>query len=83
MDGALIGNGQAGFDAVLDSDAVLASKRHQFLILKTPLTRDPLYLAAAKGMNKKAVIERFNKALRELQKSGAIKRVTQDANTKK
>jgi ABC-type amino acid transport substrate-binding protein len=83
MDGALIGNGQAGFDAVLDSDPVLASRRHQFSILKTPLTIDPLYLAAAKGMNKKAVIERFNKALHELHRSGALRRVTQEVNSKK
>jgi polar amino acid transport system substrate-binding protein len=83
MDGALIGNGQAGFDAVLDSDAILASKRNQFTILKPPLTRDPLYLATAKSMNKKAVLDRFNKALRELQKNGAIKRVTLEVNHKK
>jgi ABC-type amino acid transport substrate-binding protein len=83
MDGALIGNGQAGFESVLASDPLLLAQRHQFLVLKTPLTRDPLYLAAARSMDKKAVIERFNKALRELQKNGILKRVAPVADNRK
>ena len=83
MDGALIGNGRAGFEAVLASDPLLMAQRHQFVVLKTPLTRDTLYLAAAKSMKNKAAIERFNKALRELQKNGILKRIASGTNNRK
>jgi ABC-type amino acid transport substrate-binding protein len=83
MDAALIGNGQAGLEAVLASDPLLLAQRNQFVVLKSPLARDPLYLAAAKGMDKQALIARFNKALRELQKSGTLKKLPGDSNPKK
>jgi polar amino acid transport system substrate-binding protein len=76
MDAALIGNGIEGFESVLQADPQLAAKRGQFSILAKPLTRDPLYLAIPKSMGKKPVLDRFNKAVRELQKSGALRRVT-------
>ncbi|NVO05462.1 MAG: transporter substrate-binding domain-containing protein, partial [Rhodoferax sp.] len=60
MDGALIGNGQAGFEAVLHSSPELLAQRNQLLVLKTPLTRDMLYFAIPKSMNKRDAIERFN-----------------------
>jgi ABC-type amino acid transport substrate-binding protein len=74
IDAAFIGNGSAGLEAVLQSDPQLASKRASFVVLKTPLTRDPLHLAAAKSLDKKAVIERFNAAVRNLQKSDSHKK---------
>jgi ABC-type amino acid transport substrate-binding protein len=83
MDGALIGNGQAGYEAVLQSDPLLNAQRGRFTVLKTPLTRDPLYLAVPKSLDKKAVIDRFNKALRELQKSGVLKRPGMEPTAKK
>ena len=74
MDAALIGNGIEGFESVLQSDPQLAAKRGQLSVLAKPLTRDPLYLAIPKSMGNKAAMERFNKAVRELQKSGALRR---------
>ena len=83
MDGALIGNGHAGFEAVLASDPLLLAQRQLFVVLKTPLTQDPLYLATAKSMGQKAAIDRFNKALRELQKNGSLKRIVSTADNRK
>lgn len=74
IDGAIIGNGMEGFEAILQSDPELYAQRTKLTVLKTPLARDPLYLAIAKSMNKKPVIERFNKALRALQLTGDNKR---------
>lgn len=83
IDGAIIGNGLAGFEAVLQSEPELLAQRNQLVILKTPLARDPLYLAVAKSMNQRDVIERFNKALRELQRSGALPKLPQGVSDKK
>ncbi|APW42177.1 substrate-binding periplasmic protein [Rhodoferax saidenbachensis] len=83
IDGAIIGNGLAGYEAILRSEPDLWTQRSQLVTLKTPLARDPLYLAVAKSMGQKDVIERFNKALRELHKSGRIPRLTQGAAAKK
>jgi polar amino acid transport system substrate-binding protein len=83
MDGAIIGNGTAGYEALLRSEPDLLAQRNRLGILKTPLARDPLYLAAPKSMQKKNVIERFNKALHELQKSGALPPLTPGAAAKK
>lgn len=68
VDAAFIGNGTEGFDMVVRSDPELQARRAELVVLGTPLTRDPLHLAVAKSMNKKALIERFNSALREVQK---------------
>jgi polar amino acid transport system substrate-binding protein len=68
VDAAFIGNGAEGFDMVVRSDPELQARRAELVVLGTPLTRDPLHLAVAKSMNKKALIERFNIALREVQK---------------
>ena len=68
VDAAFIGNGAEGFDMVVRSDPELQARRSELVVLGTPLTRDPLHLAVAKSMNKKALIERFNIALREVQK---------------
>ncbi len=74
FDGALIGNGLAGFEAVLQSSPELLANRNRFAILNVPLTQDPLYFAIPKSMNKLDVIKRFNGALRQLQNSGELKR---------
>jgi len=74
FDGALVGNGQAGFEAVLQSSPELLANRNKFKVLNVPLTHDLLYLAIPKSMNKADVITRFNGALRQLQKTGELKR---------
>ena len=83
VNAALIGNGTEGFDMVLRSDPELQARRGDFLILGTPLTRDLLHLAAAKSMNKKALIERFNQALRDLQKPVTAKTLAKETTAKK
>lgn len=82
IDGAIIGNGTAGYEAVLHSEPDLLAQVNRLQVLKTPLARDPLYLATPKSMRKKEVIDRFNKALHELQKSGALPRLTQNTTVK-
>ena len=83
VDAAFIGNGRVGFDMAVGSDPALLARRNDFVILSTPVTRDPLHLAVAKGMNKKALIERFNLALREAQKANASDTFTKDPKVKK
>lgn len=83
VDAAFIGNGTEGFDMVVRSDPELQARRAELVVLGTPLTRDPLHLAAAKSMGKKALIERFNIALREVQKAAAAKLPGKDFKAKK
>ena len=73
IDAALIGNGNAGYETVLQSDPELQAQRSRLIVVKPPLAHDPLYLAVAKRMNKSAVIKRFNTALRELQVAGEFR----------
>lgn len=73
MDGAFIGNGQAGFEAVLHSSPQLLAQRRSFVVLKNPLTRDLLYLAIPKSLNRRDLIDRFNKGLRQVQQEAARK----------
>lgn len=65
---ALIPGGKLGFESALAEDPVLASQRDKLLILDKPFVRDPLYLAVSKRLDKKALIARFNQALKEIQK---------------
>lgn len=77
IDVALIGNGNAGLNRILDSVPDLKAKRSQFVALPQPLTRDPLYLAFAKSMHKQAAIQRFNQALKALKKTPEYQQITQ------
>jgi len=63
IDVAIIGNGTAGFELLLNLDPELKAMRSKFIVLPHPLTRDPLYLAFAKSMHMKPKLERFNQAL--------------------
>ncbi len=82
VDAAFIGNGTEGFDRVVRSDPDLQARRNEFVILSTPLTRDPLHLATAKTMDKKALIERFNVGLRDVQKRATAKVPGKDPKAK-
>ena len=75
VDVAIVGNGSAGLEHILKSDPQLAAKRTLFVALPKPLVRDPLYLAFAKSMEKKAAIERFNKALLALKKTAEYRQL--------
>lgn len=76
LDAAFIGNGSFGLDDVINSQDELRSNRGQFVALPTPLTRDPLHLAFAKTMNKRAALDRFDAALEKLRKTGELKKLT-------
>jgi len=66
VDGALVGNGRAGFDAVLASHPELSGQRDRFVWLPTPIARDRLYLAFPKAMKQQAALARLNAALPKL-----------------
>lgn len=69
LDGALVGNGRPGFDAVMNSHPELVAQRATFVWLPTPIARDRLYLAFPKSMNRKSALERFDAALNKVLES--------------
>lgn len=73
LDAAIIGHGMPGLDWLVKSHPRLQARRDELTVLPKPLARDPLYLATAKTMQKKDALERLNKALVELQRSGQLK----------
>ena len=81
LDGAFVGNGQAGLNAIVASDQELRQHRQSLVSLPTALARDPLHLAFAKSANKRAAISRFDAAIANLQKSGELQRMI-DAGSK-
>lgn len=66
LDLAIIGNGRAGLELLLKSDAMLNASRDQFVILARPLNQDPLYLAFPKAMKMQATLARINQAVLQL-----------------
>jgi ABC-type amino acid transport substrate-binding protein len=81
LDAAFIGNGQAGFDSIVSSEEELRNNRAQFVVLSTPLTRDPLHLAFPKSMHKREALDRFDAALEKLTQSGELKRLATISTT--
>ena len=79
LDAAFIGNGQVGFDKLLNSTPELKNAKDKFEILPVPLAKDPMHLAFAKGMAKKDVVDRFDRAIDKLNKSGELKKVLSEA----
>ena len=53
----------------------MRNNRAQFVVLPTPLTRDPMHLAFPKSMNKREALNRFNAALEKLKQSGELKKL--------
>lgn len=80
QDAAFVGNGQVGFNLIIDSSDELKAQRDKFIILPVPLARDPLHLAFAKSMKKQAVLDRFDAALDKLKKSGELKKLAAEAS---
>ena len=80
LDAAFIGNGNSGFDGIVGSIDQLRINRERFAILPTPLTRDPLYLAFARSMHKRAVLDRFDSAVDKLRKSGELRKIQSYTN---
>jgi len=75
LDAALVGNGPAGLNAIVASDRELSAQRKRFVILPTPLARDPLHIAFAKSMGKTDAIQRFDAAIASLRTSGELQRI--------
>jgi polar amino acid transport system substrate-binding protein len=73
IDAAFIGNGHAGFDLVVNSHEDLRANRDRFVVLPTAVNRDPLHLAFAVGLGKRAALARFDAAVEQLRKSGEFK----------
>ncbi len=73
VDGALVGNGRAGFDAVLASHPELSALRDRFVWLPTPIARDRLFLAFPKSMKQQAALARLNAALPKLEGARSAK----------
>jgi polar amino acid transport system substrate-binding protein len=79
LDAAFIGNGQSGFDSIVNSSQELKENRHRFIVLPKPLAIDRLYLAFPKSMNKQAAIDRLNTALNTLKQRGAVAAIEREA----
>ncbi|HLD67600.1 MAG TPA: transporter substrate-binding domain-containing protein [Pseudomonas sp.] len=77
IDAAFIGNGRDGLNWLITSDEQLQTQRHRFVLLPRPLTRDPLYLGFAKAMGKRALLDEFNRVLREGRSRGELPRLEQ------
>lgn len=73
LDAAIIGHGMPGLELLVNGHPRLQARRAELAVLHKPLGRDPLYLAAAKTMQKKEALERLNKALAELRRTGQLK----------
>jgi polar amino acid transport system substrate-binding protein len=76
QDAVFVGNGQIGFDIIINSSDDLRKNRDKFAVLSAPLTRDPLHLAFLKSLNKRAALERFDAALAKLKKGGEFAEIT-------
>ena len=66
IDGALIGNGSAGVEALFAQAPELGELRSQTELLPRPLTHDRLHLSFPKSLRAQAALERFNRAAKEL-----------------
>ena len=75
IDAALIGPGEAALHFNLTQDKKLAEHRDRFVMLDTPFARDDNYIGFAKSMRRTETLGRINRALREMQRDGAIERI--------
>lgn len=75
IDAAIIGNGKAGFELILNSDPELAANRAKFVVLEQTLVHDPLHLAFPKSMHMQPALARFNSALKRLKASEEYERI--------
>nr|WP_314900120.1 transporter substrate-binding domain-containing protein [uncultured Deefgea sp.] len=64
LDAAVVTHGQIGLDAILKSDPELIANKNEFVVLATPLVRDPLYLGFAKSMKMTTFLNEFNQSLK-------------------
>ncbi|MGL4996531.1 MAG: substrate-binding periplasmic protein [Deefgea sp.] len=64
LDAAVVSHGQIGLDAILKTDPELLANKSEFVILATPLVRDPLHLGFAKSMKMTTFLHEFNQSLK-------------------
>ncbi len=74
FDAAVVTHGQIGLDAILKADAELLANKNEFVILATPLVRDPLYLGFAKSMKMTTFLNEFNQSLKANNKPLSVKK---------
>ena len=73
LQAAIIGHGAPGLESLVLNHPRLQGRRDDFRALPKPLAINPLYFAVKKTLQQREVIDRFNKALLELRRSGALK----------
>ena len=81
IDALIIGPSKLGFDAVINSSQRLRQNLDQFVILPTPLKRDPNYLGVAQSLNKRDFLSKFNIASHETKLDGTIKKIVEKYST--
>ncbi|AZN35628.1 substrate-binding periplasmic protein [Iodobacter ciconiae] len=74
VDCVVVSHVENGIDLIVKKDPELLSKRDQFVYLRKPLVRDPVYLAFHKSMKMKAYIVGFNHAIKDAKQKGLIPR---------
>jgi polar amino acid transport system substrate-binding protein len=74
LDGALVGNGPRGFEAVVQSHPELMAHRDELVLLPVPVTHDPLHLAFPKSMGKSDALVRFDAAMARVMSEAPGKR---------
>ncbi|MFZ6691030.1 substrate-binding periplasmic protein [Undibacterium sp. SXout20W] len=75
IDVAIVEGADNDIDKLIGQDADLQKHKMQFVFLSVPLVDDELYLAFAKTMKRKNVIERFNQGLEKFMKTDLYKKI--------
>lgn len=75
IDVAIVEGADGQVERLIGNDAELVQNKAQFIFLPTPLVDDSLYLAFAKSMNRRDVLERFNKGLEKFKRTEAYKKL--------
>ena len=65
IDAAVIGNGREGLDWLVESDPELQGQRARFVVLPRPFVRRYLHLGFIKTMGQRAMLDEFDRVLRE------------------
>ena len=75
IDAALIGPGEASVRFTITQDRMLMENRDQFVILDTPFVQDDNYIGFLKGTDRLDALDKIDRALRDMRKEGAIRRI--------
>jgi ABC-type amino acid transport substrate-binding protein len=75
IDVAIVEGADGDIEKLIANDAALMQSKEKFVFLPEPLADDALYLAFAKGMNRKDALDRFNMGLVKFKKSDSYKKL--------